>query len=157
GKIANPKTGESIGYGELSGGKELVRVVHHDATLTPAKDWKIAGTAAPKVHGREFVTGEHQYTSDMHRPGMLFGKVLRPAGFDATLTSVNTTKAESMPGVVVVHDGDFVGVAAPDPQRAQEALDATKAEWKVPAQSSDATLFDLLKNKVDTNQAVQLH
>ena len=154
GKIINPKTGESIAYGELTGGKELVKVVNHDAALTPAAEWKIAGTPAAKVHGREFVTGEHQYTSDMHRPGMLYGKILRPAGFGATLVSINTAKAEGMPGVVVVHDGDFVGVSAPDPQSAQQALDAIKAEWKVPPQQpSDATLFDYLKKNVETSEA----
>jgi isoquinoline 1-oxidoreductase len=155
GKIANPKTGETIAYGGLTGGKELIKVINHDATLTPAKEWKVAGTPAPKIDGREFVTGEHQYTSDMHRPGMLYGKVLRPAGFDATLSSVNTAKAESMAGVVVVHDGDFVGIAAADSPKAQEALDAIKADWKVPAHTSDATLFLYLKQKVDPAENVQ--
>jgi isoquinoline 1-oxidoreductase len=157
GKIANSKTGESIGYGELTGGKELVKVISRDAALTPAKDWKVAGTPAPKVSGREFATGEHQYASDMHRPGMLYGKVLRPGGFDATLVSVNTSKAEAMPGVVVVHDGDFIAVAAPDLPKARAALDAIKAEWKVPPQPSDATLFDYLKKNADTGDSGQRH
>jgi isoquinoline 1-oxidoreductase len=157
GKIANPKTGETLGYGALTGGKELIKVINHDATLTPAKDWKLAGTPAPKVNGRAFVTGEHQYTSDLHRPGMLYGKVLRPTGFDATLTSVSTAKADSMPGVVVVHDGDFIGVAASDQQKAREAVDAIKAEWKVPAQLSDATLFDYLKKNSGPPQVTLKH
>ena len=67
----------------------------------------------PKVDGRSFVTGGHQYASDIKLPGMLFGKVLRPPSFGATLTSVDLSGAKSMPGVVVVHDGEFVGVAAP--------------------------------------------
>ena len=29
--------------------------------------------------GRAIVTGQHEYASDIRRPGMLFGKVLRPA------------------------------------------------------------------------------
>ncbi len=33
-----------------------------------ARDWKIAGSAAPKVDGRDFVTGRHQYTSDLDPP-----------------------------------------------------------------------------------------
>ena len=38
-----------------------------------------------------------------------------------------------MPGVKVVHDGDFVGVVAPDAYTAQQALAAIKAKWNVPA------------------------
>lgn len=152
GKIANPKTGEAISYGELTGGKELVKVISRNAALTPPTEWKIAGTGTPKVQGREFVTGEHQYASDIHRPGMLYGKILRPAGFDATLGSVNTAKAEVMPGVVVVHDGEFVGVAAPNPQPAQDALDVVKAEWKTPPQISDAALFDYLKKNAEAGE-----
>ena len=43
---------------------------------------------------------------------MLYGKMLRPPSFEATLVSVDTQKAEQM-GATVVHDGNFVGVAAP--------------------------------------------
>ena len=35
-----------------------------------------------------------------------------------------------MPGVKVVREGDFVAVAAPDPETAEKALAALKAEWK---------------------------
>ena len=59
------------------------------------------------------MTGGHQYASDIRLPGMLFGKVLRPPSFGATLASVDTSRCQSVPGVVVVHDGEFVGVAAP--------------------------------------------
>ena len=157
GKIRNSKTGDAISYGELTGGKDLVKVIDRAAALTPPTEWKIAGTAVRKVQGREFVTGEHQYTSDIHRPGMLYGKILRPAAFDATLGSVSTAKAEAMPGVVVVHDGEFIGVADPDPQRLQEALDAIKAEWKTTPQTSDAALFDYLKKNTEAGEGGQKH
>jgi len=39
------------------------------------------------VDARAFVTGAHQYTPDMTRPGCFYGKVLRPPSFGATLTS----------------------------------------------------------------------
>ena len=97
------------------------------------------------MDGREFVTGLHKYASDITRPGMLHGKVLRPASFDATLTSVDTKEAEAMPGVVVVHDGNFVGVAAPNAQSAERGLKAIRAEWNEKPQISNAELFDTLK------------
>ena len=82
--------------------------------LAPAAEWKIAGTSLPKVNGREIVTGAHKYTYDMKRPGMLYGKVLYPPSFGATLVSLESSAAEAMPGVKVVREGDFVGVAAPE-------------------------------------------
>ena len=66
----------------------------------------------------------------MKRPGMLYGKVLHPPSFGATLVSLDASAAEAMPGVKVVRDGDFVGVAAPDPDTAAKALAALKAQWK---------------------------
>ena len=52
--------GRSIGYGELTRGEKLVRVVEGDPPLTPATEWKIAGTPIRKVGGRDFVTGQAQ-------------------------------------------------------------------------------------------------
>ena len=49
----------------------------------------------------------------LKRPGMLYGKVLYPPQFGATLISLDASAAEAMPGVKVVHEGNFVAVAAP--------------------------------------------
>jgi CO/xanthine dehydrogenase Mo-binding subunit len=157
GKIANPATGKSLTYGELTHGQKLVKVVGGDPPLTPAAQWKIAGTPAPKVDVRDFVTGRHQYTSDLSRPGMLYGKVLRPSGFKATLVSVDTQEAENISGVDLVHDGDFIGVAALDPSTAERALAALKAQWNVPAQPSNAELFDYFKKNADAGERGQQH
>ncbi len=78
GRVVDPKGNRSIGYGELTAGRRLTETVRDDVALTPPTEWKIAGTAVPKVGARDVVTGHHQYTSDLTLPGMLFGKVLRP-------------------------------------------------------------------------------
>src|SRR5262249_23309293 len=87
GAVTNSRNGESFSYSELTRGQKLVKVLKGDAALIPAAQWKIAGTATPKVDGKAFVTGAHQYTSDMSRAGMLYGKVLRPKAFNAKLAS----------------------------------------------------------------------
>jgi isoquinoline 1-oxidoreductase len=47
-----------------------------------------------------------------------------------------------MPGVKVVHDGDFVGVAASDPFTAEKAVAALKADWKpLAAEASSKDVF----------------
>ena len=153
GKITDPASNESIGYGQLTKGEKLVTTVSSTVSFIPAKDWKIAGTAIPKANGREFVTGKHQYPSDIVLTGMMFGKVLRPQGYNATLDSVDTAAAEKMPGVKLVRDGDFIGLVAPDAWTAEQALAAIKAKWNVPAgQPSNANIFDYLKSNPEAGR-----
>lgn len=149
GKVSDPHSQRSISYGELTKGQQLVKMVGDDPALEPPKDWKVAGTGVVKIDGREFITGGHRYASDMVRPGMLHGKILRPAGFKSTLTSCDTSKAEKMPGVTVVHDGEFIGVAAPSLLAAERAVQEIEAQWKVPPQISNATLFEDLRKPAE--------
>ncbi|MGA8287583.1 MAG: molybdopterin cofactor-binding domain-containing protein [Acidobacteriaceae bacterium] len=144
-KVTEQHSGKSILYGELTHGEKLVQTVSAEVALTPASEWKIAGTAVPKVNGRDFVTGKHKYPSDIVRPEMMFGKVLRPQGFNATLVSLDTSQAEKIPGVTVVHDGDFIAVAAANSPTAERALAALHASWNVPAQPSNQGLFASFK------------
>ena len=150
-------------YGELTRGEKLVKTLPADgaggagaggaaATLTPPAQWKVAGLRTPKVDGHEFVTGTHQYASDLRRPGMLFGKTLRPAAFEATLVSLEAAKAEAMPGVQVVRDGDYAGLVAPDAFTAERALVALAAgaKWKEKeGQPSNATIFEFFRRNAE--------
>src|SRR5713226_2541819 len=76
---------------------------------------------------------------------MLYGRVVRPSAFNATLVSSDTKAAEAMAGVKVVTDGNFIGVAAPDQQTATKAANVIAVDWKSPGQSSNAELFDGLR------------
>jgi len=51
----------------------------------------------------------------MKRPGMLYGKIVRPSAFNATLASADTSKAKALADVTVVQDKDFIGVGRPAP------------------------------------------
>ena len=146
GKVTHPPTGRSLTFAELARDQKLVKSIDTEAPLTPADQWMVAGRSAPKIDGRSFVTGKHQYTSDVKRPAMLFGAVLRPPTFGATVTSIDTTAAEAIAGVKVVRDGAFIGVTAPDEPTAARALAAIRTEWKAAeAPVSDRTLFADLK------------
>lgn len=149
GAVKNNKTGQSITYAELTHGQKLVLMIGDDPPMTPATEWKIAGTPAAKVNGKTFVTGEHRYTSDIMRPGMLQGKVLRPSAFHAKLASFEENGAEKQPGVKVVRDGDFIGVVAESLPAAENALTTVKAQWNAPQQLSEKDLFSYLRNHPD--------
>jgi len=148
GKISKTGSTESVTFGDLTKGQKLVKSVGGDGTTTPASDWKIAGTSLAKVDGRDFVTGKHKYASDITVPGMLHGKVLRPSAFEAAMESFDAGAAALMPGVTVVHDGDFIGVAAPDVLSAEHAVNALVAKWTAKPQPSSAELFDYLRKNV---------
>jgi isoquinoline 1-oxidoreductase len=148
GRISDPKSGRSIEYTKLLAGKKIAQSIPSEDPLESPSEWTVAGTPMPKIGGRDFVTGKHRYSSDMKLPGMLYGKMVRPSAFDATLISVDTKAAEAMPGVTVVHEGNFIGVAAPSEELAARAAAAIKAEWKADPQISNRELFDYLKKNV---------
>ncbi len=78
---------------------------------------------------------------------MLYGKVLRPASFGATLTDIDLDPAKAIDGVIVTRDNQFVGVAAPNSFLAQRAITALEqsAQWDTPPHPSSKTLSDYLR------------
>ncbi len=144
-KVTDQASGRSLRYAELARGKTLAQNLPAKDPATPATEWTIAGKPVPKVDGRAFVTGSHQYTSDIRLEGMLYGKVLRPPSFGATLISYDDTTAKGMSGVVIVRDGDFLAAAAPSAHEAQRAIEAIHAQWKEVPQISNKEIFSYLK------------
>ncbi|WP_114782786.1 xanthine dehydrogenase family protein molybdopterin-binding subunit [Botryobacter ruber] len=149
GKVVHSKNKKALSYGQLTRGKELQQAVVNDVALTPVEEWKVAGTSVPKVNGRDIITGRHKYVSDMKLPGMLYGKILRPPAYGATVTSADVSAARAIPGVVVVHEKDFIGVAAPNRATVAKAADAVKVQWSAaPQQPSRSGIFSYLKKNV---------
>lgn len=145
GKITDSENKRSVEFAALVKGRQLTETLPADDPLTPAAQWTVAGQPLAKVNGRDFVTGKHRYPCDQKLPDMFYGKIVRPASFGATLVSVDTKEAEQIPGVTVVHDGDFIGVAASRPETASRAASAIRAEWKSQPQVSQKELFGYLK------------
>ncbi len=144
-----PHPARTISYSELLKDQKLAATVTDQIQIKPASEWTIAGTPVPKVDGHGFVTGMHQYTTDMSLPGMLHGKVLRAPAYGARLKSLDDSKAKAMEGVNVVRDGDFVGVTAPNPAIATKALEALIAEWEGGGGASNKELREVLTNSFD--------
>lgn len=143
--------GRELTYADLArsaeAAKRFEQAVPPDIALTPTRDRKVLGTSVARVNGRDIVTGGHRYPSDIVRPGMLYGKVLRPPSYGATLAGIDLEPARRMPGVAVVRDGQFVGCAAPTSYRAEQAVEAVAktASWEQPPHPSSRELFDYLK------------
>jgi isoquinoline 1-oxidoreductase len=144
GAVSHAATGRTLTYGELAHDRQLMHVVE-EGPLTPAAEWKELGRPAAKINGVDFVTGRHEYTSDLKRPSMLYGSVLRRPSNSAVLISVDTRSAESLPSVRVVKDGDFVGVTAPTRRDTARAIESMRAEWKESPEPSSADVFDYFR------------
>jgi nicotinate dehydrogenase subunit B len=144
-RFVNHDKTKTLTLAEVARGRKLVKVIPDDIAITQPKDWTVAGRSVTKVDARNFVTGKHRYTSDIKREGMLYGKVIRPAAFNAALISSDTKSAEAMAGVKVVTDGNFIGVVAPDQQTATKAANVIATDWKSAGQPANAELFDLLR------------
>jgi CO/xanthine dehydrogenase Mo-binding subunit len=136
-------------FAELVRGQALTGRVVPDVALTPPSSWTVRGTAPRKVNGRSFVTGAHLYTTDIERPAMQYGCLVRPDGYAGTLDSVDDAAARAMPGVTVVRDSGLVGVVADDERLARRAAAAIRATWRktAPHPSSD-TLYDHLQREI---------
>ena len=119
--------------------------------LAPVAEWKVLGTEQAAPLGRDKVTGRHQYPSDIKRPGMMYGAMLRSPTYNGKLVSVDTGPAKAMDGVIVVEDDEFVGVVAPTSFCARQAIEAlaATAKWEnTPIPSSDE-LYDYLREHAE--------
>ena len=115
---------KKVSYGELLGGKRFnVKVaakgiqtgldVAPEAHVKDFKEYKVVGTSVPRVDLLPKLIGEFTYTSDFRVPGMLHGRVVRPATVLSKPASVDESSVRGIPGVVkVVQEGSFVGVVA---------------------------------------------
>ena len=103
----------------------------------------LIGKRISRVDGPAKVSGKAKYSFDIHRPGMLYGKILRSPHAHAKIVSIDTSAAEKMPGVKaikIIQDvgteirwaGDeIVGVAAVDEPTAADAVRAIKVKYEV--------------------------
>jgi len=148
-----------------------------------AEQRSLIGKRISRVDGPDKVSGRAKYTYDVHRPGMLYGKVVRSPHAHAKVVSVDTSAAEKMPGVKAVHvilgpgseiqwaGDDVVVIAAVDEPTAADAARAVKVEYQplphfvddfsepkgVPESTGPLTqrdVFQMINNDTDEKQII---
>jgi len=151
GSVEGLGSGRTFTYASLAADKyaeALRRDVAPGVALAEVKQWHVLGSPVTRVNGEEIVKGAHRYPSDIQRPGMLYGKALRPPAHGAQLNEVDLAAARALPGVTAVRDGDFAGVAASTSFAAAEACEVLgkSAQWKEAAsQVSSEDLYQHLR------------
>src|SRR5438034_459726 len=99
GNVEGLGAGQQFSYADLASekhSKALQREVASGVSPFEAKEWRVLGTPVPRVGANEIVTGAHRYPSDIRRPGMLYGKVLRPASYGAQLEEIDLAPAKAI-------------------------------------------------------------
>jgi isoquinoline 1-oxidoreductase beta subunit len=132
GVVEHPATGRKAGYGELVLEAAEARVPLRVRLKTPDQ-FRLIGTALPRLDVPAKVTGQAQFGMDVRRPGMLHAVVARPSTWGAKLEStgqVDDSKARAVPGVrqVVTIEGG-VAVVADSSWAALQGRDALDIKW----------------------------
>ncbi len=73
--------------------------------MTASPQYKILGSRPPRPDGVDKVTGRAVYGNDTRLPGMLYGHIVRSPHAHARIVSIDTAKAEALPGVLAVATG----------------------------------------------------
>ena len=66
------------------------------------QEYNVVGTRPVRPDGADKVTGKAHYSADINLPGLLHGKVLRSPHAHARIKSIDTSRAEAVPGVRAV-------------------------------------------------------
>lgn len=112
GVITNPKTGASIGYGEIA--TDAVEIpVPDEVPLKDPKDFELIGSYVKNVDGKEIVTGKPLFGLDFTREGMTIAMIKHPPAFGMKLKSFDASEAKSMPGI---KDVFTIDTSLDDPQ-----------------------------------------
>jgi xanthine dehydrogenase YagR molybdenum-binding subunit len=107
--------------------------------LDSLKTFEQVGKGHPRMEGPLKVTGRAKYTYDVKLPGMLYGRMIGAAVPAGEIVSIDTSKAEALPGVKAVWTADqktvrFAGqdvaaVAAVSPEIAEDAARLVKVTY----------------------------
>ncbi len=130
--VVGESPARSIGYGELSRGARIARVVDAKAVLQAARDFRVIGRSPLRLDAHAKVTGAARYAADLRLPGMRYARLLRAPAHGAKLLRLDSSEAERLAGVTLVRRDDLVAVLHADPEAAAHACDLLHAEWQLP-------------------------
>jgi nicotinate dehydrogenase subunit B len=146
-------------YAELIGGR------YFNVPLEWNKQWGnplyAPGKAQPKPHTAHKIVGkpikredvapkvfcQEDYCTDIKVPGMVHGRVIRPAVAGAVPVKVDEGSIKDIPGVKVVWEKDFLGLVAEHEWNAVKAAEKLKVEWSnaAPAFPETGGIYDHIR------------
>ncbi len=131
--IISSGSGKRVSYAELIGGKRFKLTLDSTAARRPPDHWTILGKPVPSLDMPTLAAGRFEFVHNVHIPGMLHGRVVRPPTLGSTLISVDESSVRGLPGLVkVVVRKNFVGVVAEKQWQAEQAARRLRVNWSAP-------------------------
>jgi CO/xanthine dehydrogenase Mo-binding subunit len=129
--VVSAKSGRHVSYGELIGGKHFDIAVSSTAKRRSPSEWKVLGKPVPSMDRVGLMTGTFEFVHNVHVPGMVHGRVVRPPEIGASVANVDEKSVEHVPGLIkVVVQNNFIGVVAEKQWQAAQAAKDLKVTWK---------------------------
>ncbi len=129
--VVQAGNGARVSYGELIGGRHSDLTVSASAKRRSPSQWTILGKPVPSMDRVALMTGTFEFVHNVHVPGMVHGRVVRPPGPGASVENVDGGSVRNIPGLIkVVVRNDFVGVVAEKQWQAAQAAERLKVDWK---------------------------
>jgi nicotinate dehydrogenase subunit B len=172
--VVHSKTTPSkqVSYAELIGGryfnvqldwnKEFGNTLYAPGKAKPKdpKEHKIVGQGIAREDIAPIVYAQTDFCTDVTRPNMLHGRMIRPPVAGSTPVKVDEASIRNIPGAKVVWDKGFLGVVADKEWDAIKASQQLKVEWSdaKPPFIDQAALYDHIrkapvrKREVDAKQ-----
>jgi isoquinoline 1-oxidoreductase subunit beta len=136
GVVSHP-SGPKAHYGELA--KTAAATPSGSVKLKERKDWKLIGTAAPRIDVVAKSNGSARFGIDVREPGQVFAVVRHCPMLGGSPGVVNVDAAMKLPGVErVVRLGPYAGATAAVAVlgatywHAKRGADALQIEWQAP-------------------------
>jgi len=154
----NPR--KSITYGQLVGGKPFNLPYTGGVPLKSFRNYKVVGQRIPRLDIPEKAAGKYVHMQHVRVPGMLHGRIVRPAGQGAygdgaRVLSVDEASIADIRGIRVIRKRDFIGVVATNEWDAVRAARQLKVSWDRPAAlPGTAGLYDQMRAAKTTDRIV---
>jgi CO/xanthine dehydrogenase Mo-binding subunit len=127
----------SRSYGQLVGAQNYQMASSAAVPLKAPSEYSIVGKSVRRVDLPGRFTAKTGFVSEIKLPGMLYARVVRPAGRNASFGSFDAASlaaVQSIPGVVqVVRQGNFVAVVASDEYAALVGARTLRVNWNAGA------------------------
>jgi isoquinoline 1-oxidoreductase beta subunit len=133
--VVSHSTGASAHYGELA--KAAASTPSGTVQLKPASEWKLIGSAAPRLDVVAKSNGSAQFGMDVRPPGLLFAAIRHCPMIGGSVGAVDAAATLQVPGVErVVRLGSYAGstealaVVAKSGWHAAQGAAALVVEWR---------------------------
>jgi nicotinate dehydrogenase subunit B len=147
--VISATSGSRVSYGELIGGEHFELAVSAAAKRRSPSEWKVLGKPVPSMDRAALMTGMFEFVHNVHVPGMVHGRVVRPPEVGATVANVDENSVQHVPGLIkVVVRSNFVGVVAEKQSQAAQAAKDLKVSWNPgPELPTQKDFYDYLQKQ----------